>query len=179
MKKWISLSSPASLRGRPGLPEHPDELQPERTVLPSPVPQPVHRHRRRLLQSGGLDEARKRLALLAVQPDDLPGEDHQRTLSRGSTTDTYTGKTTVPLFPNVYAVYKKDRLALSLGFGPNAGGGSADYNRGLPSFETSIASLPLLISEHEDPDNQVCRGHRVQRQLDLSGRPSKRFVRSE
>lgn len=60
--------------------------------------------------------------------------------------DTYTGKTTVPLFPNVYAVYKKDRLALSLGFGPNAGGGSADYNRGLPSFETPIALLPLLLT---------------------------------
>jgi len=60
--------------------------------------------------------------------------------------DTYTGKTTVPFFPNVYAVYKKDRLALSLGFGPNAGGGSADYNRGLPSFETPIALLPLLLT---------------------------------
>jgi len=58
---------------------------------------------------------------------------------------TYTGKTTVPLFPNVYAVYKKGRLALSLGFGPNGGGGSADYKRGLPSFETPIASLPVLL----------------------------------
>jgi len=57
----------------------------------------------------------------------------------------YTGKTTVPFFPNVYAVYKKDRLALSFGFGPNGGGGSADYSRGLPSFETSIASLPLML----------------------------------
>jgi long-chain fatty acid transport protein len=57
----------------------------------------------------------------------------------------YVGKTTVPFFPNVYAVYKKDRLALSLGFGPNGGGGSADYDRGLPSFETSIASLPAML----------------------------------
>jgi long-chain fatty acid transport protein len=65
--------------------------------------------------------------------------------------DSYTGKTTVPLFPNVYAVYKKDRLALSLGFGPNAGGGSADYNRGLPSFETSIATLPLLLTSMRIP----------------------------
>ncbi len=58
----------------------------------------------------------------------------------------YSGKTTVPFFPNVYAVYKKDRLALSLGFGPNSGGGSADYGRGLPSFETAIASLPVLLT---------------------------------
>jgi long-chain fatty acid transport protein len=57
----------------------------------------------------------------------------------------YAGKTTVPFFPNVYAVYKKDRLALSFGFGPNGGGGTADYSRGLPSFETSIATLPLML----------------------------------
>jgi len=58
----------------------------------------------------------------------------------------YTGKTTVPFFPNVYAVYKKDRLALSFGFGPNGGGGTADYSRGLPSFETPIAILPWIIT---------------------------------
>lgn len=59
--------------------------------------------------------------------------------------DTYLGKTTVPVFPNIYAVYKKDRLALSIGFGPNGGGGSAEYGRGLPSFETSIATIPVLL----------------------------------
>jgi long-chain fatty acid transport protein len=57
----------------------------------------------------------------------------------------YSGKTTVPFFPNFYAVFKKDRVALSFGFGPSAGGGSADYSRGLPSFETSIATIPLLL----------------------------------
>ncbi|MCJ7644133.1 MAG: hypothetical protein MUP28_06610 [Candidatus Aminicenantes bacterium] len=66
----------------------------------------------------------------------------------------YTGKTTVPFFPNVYAVYKKDRLALSLGFGPNSGGGSADYSRGLPSFETAIASLPVLLTSMGIPTTQ-------------------------
>jgi long-chain fatty acid transport protein len=58
----------------------------------------------------------------------------------------YAGKTTVPFFPNAYVVYKKDRLAFSFGFGPNGGGGSADYERGLPSFETDIATLPLLVN---------------------------------
>ncbi len=58
----------------------------------------------------------------------------------------YTGKTTVPVFPNAYVVYKKDRLAFSFGFGPNGGGGSADYERGLPSFETDIATLPVLVN---------------------------------
>lgn len=60
--------------------------------------------------------------------------------------DTYEGKVKVPIFPDVYAVWKKGKLAISLGFGPNAGGGSADFATGLPSFESQIAVLPTLIS---------------------------------
>ncbi len=59
---------------------------------------------------------------------------------------TYIGKVNVPIFPNFYAVYKKDRLAFSFGFGPNGGGGSADYSRGLPSFETPFSVLPAMVS---------------------------------
>lgn len=59
---------------------------------------------------------------------------------------TYIGKVNVPIFPNAYMVYKKDKLALSFGFGPNGGGGSADYSRGLPSFETDISLLPLMLT---------------------------------
>jgi long-subunit fatty acid transport protein len=51
-----------------------------------------------------------------------------------------------PFLPNFYAVYKKGGLALSFGCGFNAGGVSADYERGLPSFETGIASLPSFLS---------------------------------
>jgi long-chain fatty acid transport protein len=58
----------------------------------------------------------------------------------------YIGEVNVPIFPNFYAVYKKGALALSFGFGPNAGGGSADYGKGLPSFETQIASIPALLT---------------------------------
>ncbi len=58
----------------------------------------------------------------------------------------YIGKVNVPFYPNFYAVYKKGALALSFGFGPNAGGGSADYGKGLPSFETQIASIPALLT---------------------------------
>ena len=58
----------------------------------------------------------------------------------------YIGKVNVPFYPNFYAVYKKGPLALSFGFGPNAGGGSADYGTGLPSFETQIASIPALLT---------------------------------
>lgn len=57
----------------------------------------------------------------------------------------YEGKVTAPLFPSVYAVYKMDRLAFSFGFNPVGGGGGAEYEDGLPSFEAPVASLvPLL-----------------------------------
>ena len=59
---------------------------------------------------------------------------------------TYEGKVNVPIFPDAYLVWKKDKLAFSLGFGPNAGGGSADFTTGLPSFEVPISQLPAMIT---------------------------------
>ncbi|MDD2382315.1 MAG: hypothetical protein WCY58_04085 [Mariniphaga sp.] len=53
----------------------------------------------------------------------------------------YEGIVNVPVFPTAFAVYKMDKWAFSLGFGPNAGGGSADYERGLPSFEIPITKV--------------------------------------
>lgn len=60
--------------------------------------------------------------------------------------DEYIGEVNVPFFPNFYAVYKKDKLALSFGFGPNGGGGTADFADGLPSFEIPFTVLPFLLS---------------------------------
>lgn len=59
---------------------------------------------------------------------------------------TYEGKVNVPVYPDAYVAWKKGKIAVSFGFGPNAGGGSADYAKGLPSFETGIAMLPAMIS---------------------------------
>ena len=53
----------------------------------------------------------------------------------------YVGKVKVPVFPTGFAVYKQENWAFSLGFGPNAGGGSADFDRGLPSFEIPITKV--------------------------------------
>lgn len=53
----------------------------------------------------------------------------------------YVGEIMVPVFPTVFGVYKMDKLAFSLGIGPNAGGGSADYATGLPSFEIPISKI--------------------------------------
>ncbi|WP_423129161.1 OmpP1/FadL family transporter [Gaoshiqia sp. Z1-71] len=59
---------------------------------------------------------------------------------------TYEGGLTVPVFPSAFAVYKKDKLALSFGFGVNGGGGTAEYKTGLPSFEIPFSTLPTVIS---------------------------------
>ena len=56
-------------------------------------------------------------------------------------TSTYDGKVDVPVFPTAFAIYKMDKIAFSLGFGPNSGGGSAEFSKGLPSFEKTISKL--------------------------------------
>jgi long-chain fatty acid transport protein len=68
--------------------------------------------------------------------------------------DTYVGKAQAPVFPSLFIVYKQDKFALSFGAGINAGGGSADYDTGLPSFEIPIALLPALLSSMGVPTTQ-------------------------
>jgi long-chain fatty acid transport protein len=60
--------------------------------------------------------------------------------------NTYIGEVKVPFFPTFFAVYKVKDLAISFGFGPNAGGGSADYATGLPSFEIPISAVPYVLA---------------------------------
>ncbi len=58
----------------------------------------------------------------------------------------YVGDVAAPLFPDFYAAYKKGKFALGFGFQPNAGGGSAKYDTGLPSFEIPYSSIPYILS---------------------------------
>lgn len=58
----------------------------------------------------------------------------------------YVGEVSAPFFPNFYAALKKDKWAVSFGFGPNGGGGSADFKDGLPSFAMPLSVIPGLIS---------------------------------
>ncbi len=59
---------------------------------------------------------------------------------------TYVGDVKVPIFPTIFAALKMDKFALSFGFGPNSGGGTADFTTGLPSFEIPLSLLPALVS---------------------------------
>ena len=47
----------------------------------------------------------------------------------------FEGDVLAPLFPTFYAVYKKGKTAYSFGINPIGGGGSANFEEGLPSFE--------------------------------------------
>jgi len=58
----------------------------------------------------------------------------------------FEGGVKAPLFPSAYAVFKKNKLALSLGFNPIGGGGSALYEDGLPSFEMQPAMIPAALT---------------------------------
>ena len=58
----------------------------------------------------------------------------------------YQGDVFAPIFPTGFAVYKKDKWAFSFGFGPNAGGGTATFDRGLPSFEIPISKIPSALA---------------------------------
>jgi len=53
----------------------------------------------------------------------------------------FVGDVAAPIFPNLYLAYKTGNLVISAGFEPIGGGGSANYDEGLPSFEKDISDL--------------------------------------
>ncbi len=61
-------------------------------------------------------------------------------------TGTYEGATNAYLYPNFYFAWKSGKLALSGGFEPIGGGGSAEFDKGLPSFEMPISELVPALS---------------------------------
>ena len=71
--------------------------------------------------------------------------------------NSYAGDVTTPIFPTFFAAYKKDNWAIFAGFGPTGGGGKATFNNGLPSFETEVANLPVLLSQKGIPTTMYTR----------------------
>ncbi|SDC59800.1 OmpP1/FadL family transporter [Williamwhitmania taraxaci] len=58
----------------------------------------------------------------------------------------YIGDVTVPFFPGIYAAYKTGDWVFSFGFNPSAGGGTASYGAGLPSFEIPFSGIPASLT---------------------------------
>lgn len=65
--------------------------------------------------------------------------------NRENVVNEYIGEVNVPIFPSLYGAYKHDKWSLGFGLQINAGGGSAEYSKGLPCFESAIAMLPLKL----------------------------------
>ncbi|KPK83140.1 MAG: hypothetical protein AMS27_13295 [Bacteroides sp. SM23_62_1] len=56
-----------------------------------------------------------------------------------------------PVFPGVYAAFNLGKFAISAGFNPIGGGGSASYDKGLPSLEYSVSDLvPMLAAQGQN-----------------------------
>ncbi len=62
--------------------------------------------------------------------------------------NTFEGTTFAPVFPNLYFVLKSGKMAISAGFIPAGGGGSADFPQGLPSFDYLVAKVVGLAASN-------------------------------
>lgn len=83
--------------------------------------------------------------------------------------DYYEGKTFAPVFPDLYGVYKKDKLALSFWVGPAAGGGSAKFDNGLPTFEIPVSKIvPALSGLSQISPALAVSGYNMNMSLDAS-----------
>ncbi len=58
----------------------------------------------------------------------------------------YEGVTNAPVFPNFYAAYKTGKWAFSFGFNIIGGGGSAEFDKGIPMAEMPLANLAHSLS---------------------------------
>ncbi|MFC2132312.1 OmpP1/FadL family transporter [Bacteroidota bacterium] len=66
----------------------------------------------------------------------------------------FVGDVKAPIYPSFFGVYKKGKLAVSLGFGIVGGGGSAIFENGIPSAESVVAMLPGFITAAGIPTDQ-------------------------
>lgn len=57
----------------------------------------------------------------------------------------FKGEASAPVIPSFQGAYKTGKWVLSGSFAVTGGGGKATFNDGLPSFESTIATLPLAI----------------------------------
>ncbi len=60
--------------------------------------------------------------------------------------DEFVGNVFAPVFPTAYVALKMNKLVLSGGFMPIGGGGSATFDKGLPSFEVPVSGLETSLA---------------------------------
>lgn len=60
---------------------------------------------------------------------------------------TYQADLTAPIFPSFYAAYKLDKWAFSAGFNIIGGGGSANFEQGIPSLEIPVSGMVPMLQQ--------------------------------
>lgn len=60
------------------------------------------------------------------------------------TTKKYSGKADAPIVPSLQAAYNKNNWSFQFNFAITGGGGKCEFDKGLGSFESTVALLPLL-----------------------------------
>ncbi len=60
------------------------------------------------------------------------------------TTKKYRGKADAPIVPSLQAAYNKNNWSFQFNFAITGGGGKCEFDKGLGSFESTVAMLPLL-----------------------------------
>ena len=61
-----------------------------------------------------------------------------------SSTKEFKGEAKAPVLPSIQAAYNKGKWSFQFSFAVTGGGGKCVFKNGLPSFESSVAMLPLL-----------------------------------
>jgi long-chain fatty acid transport protein len=72
----------------------------------------------------------------------------------GNREKTFKGEASAPLIPSLQGAYKNGKWVLSGSFAVTGGGGKATFKEGLPSFESTVATLPIAISTMGVATNQ-------------------------
>lgn len=73
-------------------------------------------------------------------------------------TKKFKGKAEAPVLPSIHAAYNKNNWSFQFGFGVVGGGGKCVFDNGLPSFESSVALLPLLSNNLDAITSQMGLG---------------------
>lgn len=66
------------------------------------------------------------------------------TKNDGASTKEFKGKADAPIVPSLQAAYNKNGWSFQFAFAVTGGGGKCEFGDGLPSFEATVAMLPLL-----------------------------------
>lgn len=70
----------------------------------------------------------------------------------------FKGKADAPILPSLQAAYNKNKWSFQFGFAVTGGGGKCEFGNGLPSFEGTVAMLPLLSQNLDALSSQLGLG---------------------